>query len=201
MRNTNKLVRGIGVKGMDYPVQSNGKEAKEYALWSSMLTRCTEKLWVRRPTYTGTTCSENFKNYSFFYEWCQEQVGFKNKDEYGESWHLDKDLLVKSNKLYSEDTCVFVPQEINTLIVRRNNHRGKHRIGVYLDKDVVSYVSQCSLKGKRVYLGRYRTGEDAFRAYKTYKENLIKQVANEYKSQLDLRVYQALINYTVEITD
>lgn len=196
-----KLVYGIGINNGKYTTWRVDKPLKEYNLWVNMLLRCTEKCWAKYPTYTGTTCSENFKNYPFFYEWCQEQVGFKNKDEYGESWHLDKDLLVKSNKLYSEDTCVFVPQEINTLIVRRNNHRGKHRIGVYLDKDVVSYVSQCSLKGKRVYLGRYRTGEDAFRAYKTYKENLIKQVANEYKSQLDPRAYEALLNYTVEITD
>jgi len=180
MNKSSKLVQGIGTKGTKHPTWDGKKILKEYAVWGSMLHRCTEKVWATHPSYTGTTCSENFKSYTFFYEWCQ---------------------LVKSNKIYSEDTCVFVPQEINTLIVRRNNHRGKHRIGVYLDKDVVSYVSQCSLKGKRVYLGRYRTGEDAFRAYKTYKENLIKQVANEYKSQLDPRAYEALINYTVEITE
>ena len=211
MRNTNKLVRGIGVKGMDYPVWSNGKEAKEYTLWSSMLTRCTEKLWVRRPTYTGTTCSENFKHYSFFYEWCQEQVGFKSKDENGKRWHLDKDLLVKGNKVYSEDMCVFIPQSMNNLLINCNNYRGECPIGVR--KRNSKFLAECGagkngrrgLDGKWVrgqkHIGCFDTQEEAFRAYKKFKEALIKEVANEYKDKLDPRAYQALLNYTVEITD
>lgn len=211
MRNTNKLVRGIGVKGMDYPVWSNGKEAKEYTLWKHMLYRCTENCWGKHPTYTNTVCSENFKNYTFFYEWIHKQVGFGNKDEKGRCWNLDKDLLVKGNKVYSEDTCVFVPQRINLLLTKRDASRGECPIGVR--KRNSKFLAECGagkngrrgLDGKWVrgqkHIGCFDTQEEAFRAYKKFKEALIKEVANEYKDKLDPRAYQALLNYTVEITD
>lgn len=38
-------------------------------------------------------------------------------------------------------------------------------------------------------------------AYKTFKEALIKEIADEYKEQLDSRNYHTLINYKVEIDD
>lgn len=202
MNKANKLVRCIGFKGIDYSTCSNGKTLKEYSLWSSMLTRCTEKLWVSRPTYVGTTCSENFKSYSFFYEWCQEQVGFGNTDENGKSWCLDKDLLIKGNKIYSEEVCVFVPHRINNLLTKRNASRGKFPIGVYMETTRNRFHALCSVgKSKRKHLGYFNTPQEAFQAYKTFKEALIKQVANEYKEQLDSRVYEALMNYEVNEND
>jgi len=68
MNKSSKLVQGIGNKGTTYPTWDGKKILKEYAIWGSMLHRCTEKVWTTRPTYFGTTCSENFKSYTFFYE-------------------------------------------------------------------------------------------------------------------------------------
>lgn len=112
LHKSNKRVSGIGVKGLEYSTKVDGKMAREYRLWTDMLLRCTEKFWIKRPTYIGTTCSENFKSYTYFYEWCNKQIGFGNKDENGKSWNLDKDLLVKGNKVYSEDTCVFCTSKV-----------------------------------------------------------------------------------------
>lgn len=159
-------------------------------------------MWLTRLSYTDTTCSENFKDYSYFYEWCQEQAGFKSTDENGISWHLDKDLLIKGNKLYSENTCVFIPSKINNLLTKREYSRGNHPIGVYLDKRNSRFMTRCSNgTGKDIYLGSFKCPVEAFKTYKTFKENYIKQIAEQYKLQIDSRAYDALINYKVEITD
>ena len=202
MIKSNKLVHGIGFKGMDYPSYDGEKMLKEYDLWKSMLSRCTEKYWVTHPTYRGTTCSENFKSYTFFYEWCQSQVGFGNRDEKGKYWQLDKDILFKGNKYYSEDTCVFVSQGINYLLTKGKASRGDWPIRMYLSKSNNKFHSRCNNgTGESKHLGFFDTVQEAFHAYKTYKESYIKEVANEYRTQLDPRAYQALLNYTVEITD
>ena len=96
-------VYGIGVVGTKYPISEGGKDTKDYALWNNMLQRCYSDAYKKkRPTYEGCGVSENFKYYEYFYEWCHKQIGFSNKN-----WHLDKDLLVKGNKVYSESACVF----------------------------------------------------------------------------------------------
>lgn len=198
MSERGKLVRGIGVKGDKYPASISNKPLKEYRLWESMLDRCTDKWKIKSPTYVGTTCSENFKNYTFFYEWCQEQIGFGNTDELGICWHLDKDILIKGNKLYSENTCVFIPQRINNLLLKKDKARGKDLLGVFYREDKGKFMCSCSPKG---YLGLFDTSQEAFMVYKNYKEVLIKSVAEEYAHQLDQRVYKALMDYSVKIDD
>ena len=196
------LVYGIGINNQEIPSRINGIQTKEYKLWCRMLVRCTEKYWDKRPTYIGTTCSENFKDYAYFHEWCHNQIGFDNKDESDKNWHLDKDLLVKGNKLYSEDTCVFVPQRINTLLIKSNASRGEYPIGVYWCKNGKKFRSKCNNgSGKQKPLGYFNTHQEAFQAYKVFKEALIREVAEDYKSKVDSRLYQALLAYKVEITD
>ena len=202
MINSNKLVYGIGVKGMDYLAYDGEKILKEYSLWGCMLRRCTESTWIRQPTYTGTTCSENFKSYTFFYDWCQKQTGFNEKDKNGRRWPLDKDILTRGNKVYSENTCVFVPERINLLLTKCDTSRGEWPIGVYQDKNSKKFKSKCNNgTGKQKRLGSFNTPQEAFLAYKTFKEALIKEVANEYKEMLDSRVYEALMNYEVNEND
>ncbi len=202
MIKSNKLVHGIGFKGMDYPSYDGEKMLKEYDLWKSMLHRCTKEYGFKRSAYAGVTCSENFKSYSLFYEWCNKQVGFKNVDEKGNYWQLDKDLLIKGNKVYSEDVCVFVPQRLNLLLIKYDAKRGEFPIGVSWCEKRGKFQTGCKdYLGVSRNLGRYYTVEESFQAYKTFKEATIKQAANDYKEVLDERVYQALLNYTVEITD
>lgn len=202
MRASSILVFNLGLKGDKYHARKGKRIIKEYAVWQSMLERCTEKHWWRRPSYIGTTCSENFKSYTYFYEWCNKQVGFNSVDENGKRWCLDKDILFKGNKVYSEDTCVFVPQRINNLVVRSEATRGDYPIGVSYDEKQGIFKACCrGNERKTKWLGRFNTLQEAFQAYKTFKEVLIKQVAEEYKYQLDPRAYEALINYEVNIND
>ena len=191
-------VHGVGIVGTEYPIRVSGVLTKEYELWKSMLRRCySDSSKKKRPTYEGCEVSDKFKSYEYFYEWCNKQIGFSNQ-----SWQLDKDLLIKGNKVYSEDSCVFIPQEINKVLVKCTASRGEHLIGVYWCKKGKAFKAQISKnKGKQEFLGYFKTELEAFNAYKTAKEFFIKEQANEWKDKIDPRAYEALMNYKVEITD
>lgn len=191
-------VCGIGVSGTKYPIKVNGVITKEYTLWTHMLQRCYSDTYKKKqPTYEGCEVSNNFKNYEYFYEWCHKQVGFGNED-----WHLDKDLLIKGNKVYSESTCVFIPKEINSVLTKCTASRGEHLIGVCWHKrDKVFMATVSKNKGKQEYLGYFNTEIEAFNAYKEAKESFVKEQAEKWKGKIDERAYDALMNYEVEIDD
>ena len=109
--------------------------------------------------------------------------------------------LYKGNKIYSEDTCVFVPREINNLTIFRKKSRGEYPLGVSWDVKSSKYRSQLQKGDRRVSLGWFDSPLEAFVVYKEAKETYIKEVANKWKDQIDTRVYEALMKYQVEITD
>ena len=191
-------VYGVGIIGAKHPVTINNVLTKEYVLWVHMLQRCySDSFKKKRPTYEGCKCSENFKSYEYFYEWCHKQIGSDN-----EGWHLDKDLLIKGNKIYSENTSIFLPQEINSLLSKSTVTRGKHLIGVYWNKKDKVFVAQVRKnKGKQEWLGCFNTEIEAFNAYKQAKECFIKEQAEKWKDKIDERAYEALMNYEVSIDD
>lgn len=172
---------------------------KEYRLWNNMINRCyNEKILSRNPTYKDCHVSEDWRYLSNFKEWCTRQIGFEQED-----WHLDKDILVKGNKVYSENTCCFIPKEVNLLFTKADRIRGKYPVGVYYDtsKTHKRFSARVSKNGKHKRFGSYLTPEEAFAVYKREKEKYIKEVANKWKDQIDPRVYESLMNYQVEITD
>ena len=191
-------VCGVGILGTKYLSTINGVRTKEYGLWKSMLERCySDYSKKQRPTYEDCEVSDNFKSYEYFYEWCHKQIGFSV-----EGFELDKDLLIKGNKVYNEDSCVFLPAEINTVLVKNTASRGEHLIGVCWSKTANAFKAMVRInKGKQEFLGYFKTEIEAFNAYKQAKESFIKEQANDWKSQIDDRAYNALMNYTVDITD
>ena len=192
------LLFGKGINDRTRPANVDGKVVKEYALWKSMLERCfSEKLQTRCPTYKGCNVSDNFLHYSFFYDWCQNQIGFGNIDEKGRSWCLDKDLLFVGNKTYSETTCVFVPHKINSFFTDRGNARGEYPLGVYFHKASGKFQARCAVNGKQEHLGYFDTPQEAFTVYKPFKENLCKQLALKWQTEIDERLFNAMMNWTV----
>ena len=191
-------VCGVGVLGTKHSPTVNGVLTKEYMLWCSMLKRCySDTCKKKQPTYEGCEVSDNFKSYEYFYDWCNKQIGFGN-----EGWQLDKDLLTKGNKIYSENTCIFIPREINQILVKSTASRGKYLIGVCWDKTKKAFKASVNKnKGKQAYLGLFNTELEAFNAYKTAKESFIKEQANKWKDKIDIRAYNALMNYEVNIND
>ena len=191
-------VYGVGITGTKHPTYEGGVQTKEYVLWNGMLERCYSTIFKKKyPTYEGCEVSDNFKSYEYFYEWCNNQIGFGN-----EGWQLDKDLLIKSNKVYSENSCIFIPSEINLVLVKSDKKRGKHLIGVsWHERDKVFVARVNKNKGRSEWLGTFKTEIEAFKAYKQAKEAFVKEQAEKWKGKIDIRAYEALMNYTVGITD
>ena len=189
------LVHGVGINDRSCPAKIEGKNTKEYYLWVGMLERCYSKAYLeKRPTYVGCSVSDNFKNYSYFYSWCKNQVGFNVA-----GFSLDKDLLCKGNKQYSETHCVFIPNTINLLLTNCKAARGVLPIGV--TKAANKFRAQCTIEGINKYIGLFDTPTLAFEAYKAFKEDNIKHIAEKYKAIIDHRAYLALLNYEVSIDD
>ena len=192
-------VYGIGYMGIGKfkSTDENGKITKCHNTWKNMHERCyNPKYHEKRPTYENCTVCEEWHNYQAFAKWDNE-----NYYEVGdERMALDKDILKKGNKVYSPETCVYVPQSINSLFTKRDNERGDLPIGV--SKNGNKFQARLSKgNGKPIHLGLYDTPEEAFQAYKQAKEQFIKEVAEKYKSQIPHELYQALMNYKVEIDD
>lgn len=152
----------IGIIGNEYPVSINGKITKEYNAWYGMLKRCfDEKYKNKYPAYKYVTCCKDFLYYSKFYEWLHNQPNFY-KWIVEKNWNVDKDILIKGNKIYSQETCCLVSNEVNKLFTKHNNARGYLPIGV--SKSGGKYKATCNnpFNKNREYLGTYDTVNEAF---------------------------------------
>lgn len=183
------LLDGVGYNDNKYQTNINGQNVTEYIIWRAMIVRCYNKeSFIDHPTYKDCTVSDNFLSYSYFYEWCHKQIGFNN-----DGWHLDKDILVKGNKIYSEDMCCFIPHQINTTIKSRPNIGKILPTGVYKNGD--RFQARLGVDNSEISLGYFDTSYEASIAYKNAKENRIGELAKKYKDVLDEKVYKTLLEY------
>ena len=194
-------VYGVGCLGVgEYLASHKRKHTKTYKVWHSMMARCYSNSGLAsRSTYMDCSVYEGWHCFQNFAKWYEDNY----YEIEGEQMHLDKDILVKGNKVYSPDTCVFVPETINGLFVKSNAIRGALPIGVSYHKKDRMYYSRCNnqLLGKTITVGTFTTPEGAFEAYKEYKEKYIKEVAEKYRGNIPSHLYDALIQYEVEVTD
>lgn len=189
-----KKVFGIGINDYDGVVRTLGKTIDSYRHWKSMLERCPSEKYS---WYKDCSVCDEWLYFSNFKKWFDDPA-----NGYREGYCLDKDILVKGNKIYSPDTCCFVPRSINTIFVKRKADRGDLPIGVQ-KKPSGRYACIMDKYCKIVHVGTFDTPEEAFAAYKREKEAYIKEVAQKYydNGEITERVYDALMRYEVEITD
>lgn len=181
----------LGVGGFD-----STKNLFLYDKWSGVLRRCYDNNFkIKRKTYSACTVDKEWHNFQNFAKWFYENYNPKTM----EGWQLDKDILVKGNKHYSKETCAFVPQEINTLFIKRDNDRGNCAIGVSYNIRDKNYC--ITLPKGKLGIRNFKTEIEAFQAYKTIKENYIKEVADKWKGLISDEIYDAMYKYEVEITD
>ena len=185
-----------------YEMSENGKHKREYKIWYNMLERCYDpKYHEKHSTYKDCKVEDYLLNFQHMAEWLDENY----YEVQGEKMQLDKDILCKGNKIYSRETCIFVPERINLLFVKHDKARGNNPIGV-TPRESGNYEARCNNgHGKMIHLGTYNTKEEAFQVYKKYKEKLIKKVIDEYEGIIPephySRLKTAMYNYEVEIDD
>lgn len=197
-------IYGIGITGDIIPITVNKKKIKEYTTWVGMIARCTrDNSKNRSKTYHDCQVCDEWLYFPNFYNWIILQPNYQKwKNESG--WHIDKDIIIKGNKIYSPETCCLVPHYVNTIFKSTEQRRGKYPIGVTKTREGYFYA-QCAnpFTGDNDHLGSYKTPEEAFTAYKVHREMLIKQLAQrEFDSgNISKECYIAMSNYQVEITD
>ena len=107
--------------------------------------------------------------------------------------------------MYAEDTCVLVPQEVNSLFVKHNNKKVKSNLptGVRYNPKHTSrpFTAMYSGHGGEKHMSYHDNEWSAFLAYKQAKESRAKELAEKWRGQIDNRVYEKLINYKVLLTD
>ena len=196
-----KSIYGVGYLGEGiHKVRENGstKVSKCYKTFSHMIERCYNMdSYDKQHTYANCTVVEEWHNFQNFADWYDKNFyQIPNK-----LMCLDKDILVKGNKIYSPETCCFVPKSINNLFTKDDARRGDFAIGVTEGKHVNKYKAQYNVNGEITYLGSHFTPEEAFLTYKTNKEKLIKDIADEHNDRIPLKLYDAMYRYEVDITD
>lgn len=179
---------------------------KEYEHWKGMIRRCYDINTINKyPTYKGCYVEDYLLNFQNFVKWVRSKNFNLDKEV-----ELDKDILEKGNKKYDRCHIIFIPKRINSLLLNCTSKRGEFPIGVYYHKMTNKLQVTCCIideKGclKKHYLGLFPLNRpfQAFTVYKNFKENYIKQVADEYylKGLISKELYEALYKYEVEIND
>lgn len=189
------LIYGIGINDMNR-VSTDGEHDYYYKIWARMLERCySSDYHIKKPSYKGCYVCNEWLTLSNFKKWCDEN--------YIEGYVIDKDILVRGNKLYSPDTCRFIPVHINSLLVKTDRSRGEYPIGVTVHGDSDKFTARVNEWGKTIHIGEFENMEDAFLAYKNRKELHIKEVANFYYSKklISKDIFNSLLLYEVNRDD
>lgn len=194
------LVYGKGINDSLESTSLHGNHTVAYSIWKRVLRRCYDKKYLEKnPTYKGCTVCDEWLYFSNFKKWFEDR-----SNGYRDGYHLDKDILIKGNKVYSSDTCCFVPPEINTLITKHDATRGSLPIGVTMTTNKnPKYRAVIRMYGKYISIGCYNSAYEAFTAYKSAKEAHVREITEKYymDDKITQKVYNALMNYRVEITD
>lgn len=181
--NQKTLLFGVGIN--DIYLSQN---TPLYYTWKDMLERCYKKD-KRHNAYKDCYVCDEWLTLSKFREFFDLN--------YIDGFCLDKDYLYPGNKVYSPDTCIFIPKEINSLLVRCGRDENGKLHGVNYNKKLKKYVANVSNSGngKRIHIGVYTTMQEAENAYIHKKKEIIKNIADKYKDIMPTKTYNVIINH------
>ena len=198
---TRSKVFGVGIND-----DREYTKTKEYVLWHSMLRRCYSEVYQKdKPRYVGCYVSDDWKLFSNFRRDIVH-IPFFDTALNG-NYELDKDILFTGNKVYSKETVCFVPREINSALIKKDGISNGYMIGVYKSLNSNRYKASTSAGVLNTYRKKfgmktqYATEIEAHQAYLKCKKAYLADLANKYNGEIEQRVFEALMNYQVEIDD
>lgn len=181
LKKLRKKVCGIGI----YDYEGVALKEKSYFVWREMIMRCYDKrTQEKHPSYKGCQVCQEWLSYSSYKEWYDTH--------YIKGCDVDKDLLSYQNERleYSPQSCVFLPPEINSKLVRKVAVGGTP-CGVL--KNDFGYTARCG----NVYLGSFQISESATEAYIQEKRKQILELATKWKGIIEDKAYDALLNLDI----
>lgn len=123
------IAYGVGYFGDgSYKAKKNGKITKAYSAWFNMLERCyCPSFHKRQPTYKNCFVCDDWHNFQNFAKWFGQN--------YTEGLQLDKDVKQDgiTNKVYSPETCIFIPHSENSSHSSAKKYKFISPSGVLID--------------------------------------------------------------------
>lgn len=182
-----RSVFGVGYLGegpykVSYRDENNKiKLTDEYLKWSGILKRCYDEEYIsRQPTYQTAIVCNDWHNFQVFAEWCQSQKGFGLK-----GWQLDKDMHIEACKIYSPDFCSFIPKDLNSCFLGKQNSRIGSRYVPGVFKYDSGYRVDITIDGKFKTLGYFPTEEEAYGIYSQAQTEYADYLLNKYSASIN----------------
>lgn len=166
----------------------NKESTKVYRLWEGILQRCYYGSETHK-AYRDCAVDPRFFEFQDFAEWAVTQVGYLAED-----FQLDKDILFEGNRTYSPESCVFVPRQINSLFTGRKMSKYGTPTGVAYIAREGTYRAALRDANRKILSFRSKDMQECFEFFKRMKIEVVKAVAEKWKSQIDSRVYEKLSN-------
>lgn len=187
-------LNGIDVEKIKHKMLTGEDLVKEFIsdhpyfhVWSNMRCRCGVI-----ENYLDVTLSEDFNTFEKFLSWAEKQKGFMQYDDSGKIFEIDKDILSSgSGKVYSPDTCVFVPRVLNLMVYQKR--RTELPKGVqYFKGRKKPYRAYMTNNDKLNHYGYYYTVEEAAKVVREARFEYLKSLEVQYKDIVDDRVFPAI---------
>lgn len=167
-----------------------------YNIWHNMLTRCYNPKYEHYEYYggAGVTVCDRWKIFEYFLE---DTYSIPNGEHaFEDGWQLDKDSLQQNCKIkiYSPDTCVWIPAyenvSINSLTRRKNGNITNNYYGVCVNNYNKSFSVRINNDEKTKYFGTYNDEICAANVYNLEAMNIGNKILNQvpYRS-----AYQILL--------
>lgn len=184
--------------GGKYKTRVGGNKTKSCQLWENMQTRaCNKSFHARQQTYADVSVCTEWLDFQNFARWFDAQLMARR---YVDGWHLDKDVLSVGDKIYSPETCCFLPQQLNNIVVNTTAKRGEFPLGVSFNACVGRYDAHVvAWDGSTLARAMFDCPYAAHEFYKVNKEAYVRGIVDRFKDNLAEDVYQFFKNYVVGV--